>query len=456
MDKIERRQYIRIPANTKITYSIEGDSSKTVRETYINNMSEGGILICVADPLPISVSLDLYIHSPRLPRPIRTKSKVVRIKEITEHKLYEIGLSFVEIKDSDLRFIKKWIQTVDLDKILSVVVGKNISDVHFVADHPPILRMDGELMNLHTKALTADEIRFLIYELLNEQQKEQFEKELELDFSYVNDYGRFRINIHQEKGQIGAVFRYIPTEIKSLEELGLPEILRELVLKPNGLVLVTGPIGCGKSTTLAAMIEVINKEKKCIIMSLEEPIEYLYKSKRSIIEQREIGIDARSFINALKYTVRQDVDVILIGEIRDLTSISIALTAAETGHLVLTTLHTLDVVSSINRIVDAFPANQQQQIRMMLAETLRGVVSQILLPRKDQEGRTAATEVLMCNAAVANIIRRGRLEELHSVMEIGAQKGMHTMDRSLEELYNRGIVSLESVLSYAKDLTRFT
>jgi twitching motility protein PilT len=451
----EKRKFSRIPNTIKVVYSIEGDPAKANIEAVTNNIGEGGILLYVAEPLPVSAKIDLGLYSPRLPFPIKTKSKIVWVNEI-KPQLYEVGIAFCEIKDADSRLIRKWVRTVDLDKILLQAVKKEASDIHFISEQPPIMRIFGELTPAHSNPLSADEVKGMVYEMLNDQQKEQFERDLELDFSYVNDTGRFRVNIHQEKGQVGMAIRYIPTDVKTITELCLPVAIKDLAHKPNGLILVTGPIGSGKSTTLAAMIEVINKERKCIVMSLEEPIEYLYKSKKSYIEQREIGMDARSFQNALKYTVRQDVDVILIGEIRDLESITIALTAAETGHLVLTTLHTIDTISTINRIIDVFPANQQQQIRMQLAETLRGIISQVLLPRKDREGRIVAAEVLVATPAVSNTIRRGNLEELHNMMTMGAQYGMRTMDRSLEELYNDAIVSLESILPYVKDLSRFT
>jgi twitching motility protein PilT len=240
-----------------------------------------------------------------------------------------------------------------------------------------------------------------------------------------------------------------------LSELHLPPVLEELARRPSGLILVTGPAGCGKSTTVAAMIEIINKERKSLIMSLEEPIEYIFKSKKSIIEQREIGIDAISFQSALKYIVRQDIDVVFIGEIRDLNSISVAISAAETGHLVLTTLHTMDALSSINRIVDVFPSLQQRQVRMQLAETLRGVVSQVLLPRQDKEGRIVATEVLVCNSAVANLIRKDNISEIRGIMETGSRFGMHTLDHSLENLFSQSLVSREAVLAYTNDVSRF-
>ena len=453
--KRERRKFRRIPVALKVSYRKEGEPKENSRESLAENISEGGVLITSTDPIFISTILDLDISSPQLPEPIEIKGRVIWIQEINEGKAYELGVSFVKIADKDTLFIKRYIESVDLDNILNFAVKNNASDVHFVAGKPPIIRVYGELKPMDAKVLSSGEIKGLIYGFLNEQQKEEFEKELELDVSFTNDLGRFRVNVHQEKGQLGAAFRYIATDIKSPRELGLPDAIEVLARKPIGLVIVTGPTGSGKSTTLASMIEVINKERNCMIISLEDPIEYLYTSKKSIIKQREIGFDARSFVNALKHTLRQDVNVILVGEIRDLDSIAIAITAAETGHLVLTTLHTSDAPSSINRIIDVFPSDQQQQVRMQVADSLRGVISQVLLPRRDKEGRVVAAEVLVCTTAISNLIRQQTVEQIRSYMTTGKEFGMQTMDVALEILYKQGIISRETALIYAKEPSRF-
>ena len=444
-----------MPLRLKAEYSFADVADCPIRETFITNLSPGGIQLALSEPLPITTILKLTVHSPRLLSPIACRSRVVWVKEITPGQLYEIGTSFEHITQKDLNFIRKWTKTVDIDAILATAVKKNASDVHLVSGHPPMMRVFGDLQPVTTTPLREDEVSGLIFNLLSEEQKALFEEKLELDCSYTNESSRFRINVHKERGQVAATFRCIPSEIKTLEELGLPASLSELARQPKGLVIVTGPNGSGKSTTLAALIEQINKEKKKTVMSLEEPIEFLYKSKRSIIEQREIGLDSHSFADALKYVVRQDVDVILIGEMRDLTSIAIALTAAETGHLVFTTLHTLSAMSSINRIIDVFPANQQQQVRVQLAETLRGVVSQVLLPRADKPGRVVATEVLVSTPAIANLIRKGKHEEIRNFMETGMQQGMHTLDRSLEKLYSKGLISRETAASHSLELHKY-
>lgn len=451
----ERRRYFRLPISFTVKYNIEGDASRLTFETVSANISQSGLLLPVEKPIPISTKLNLEITAPRLSASIFTEGRVVRIEEVEEGKLYNLGIAFTKIEQKDIRFIQHYIQTVDLTKILRSAVKNKASDVHLSANQPPIMRIFGLLTPMETTPLDPEEIKGLIYGFLSEQQIERFEKELELDTAYITDFGRFRVNIHKEKGQLGAAFRFIPVEIKSVAELGLPPTVEELARKPNGLILVTGPTGSGKSTTLAAMIEVINKERGSMIISLEDPIEYVHESKKSIVKQREIGYDSLSFVNALKHSLRQDVDVILVGEMRDLDSISIALTAAETGHLVLSTLHTADAISSINRIVDIFPSTQQQQIRIQLAECLRGIISQILIPREDKQGRVVATEILVAAPGVSNIIRQGRTEQLQTAIQLGAKYGMHLMDTSLEHLYKEGIISRENVLIYAKNPDKF-
>ncbi|MCX5708229.1 MAG: ATPase, T2SS/T4P/T4SS family, partial [Candidatus Omnitrophica bacterium] len=349
---MENRKSRRIPVTIKVNYHQEKDPAKKNIEAVVNNISEEGILIlCNPQPFAVGTILDLEICSLRQAAVIKAKGRAVWIKEVKEHKEYEMGVAFSEIKEKDLAFIKQWINSIDLDRILAIAVKNKASDVHLVCGQPPTMRLYGELKPIPSPELTSEGIKAMIHGILSKQHREKFEEDLELDVSYVNDCGRFRVNLHQEKGQIGAAFRCLPTEVLGLTELHLPPVLEELARRPSGLILVTGPAGCGKSTTLAAMIEIINKEKKSLIMSLEEPIEYIFKSKKSIIEQREIGIDALSFQSALKYIVRQDIDVVFIGEIRDMNSIAVAISAAETGHLVLTTLHTMDALSSINRIV---------------------------------------------------------------------------------------------------------
>ena len=309
---------------------------------------------------------------------------------------------------------------------------------------PPVYRIDGELLYTNARPLASESCKALVYSVLDDGQIARFEEDKELDFSfYLEEAHRFRGNVYMQRGSISAAFRLIPKHIPSLEELALPPIIEEFTLAPMGLVLITGPTGHGKSTTQACMIDMINTKKRVHIITIEDPIEFVHKNKRSVIDQREVGHDTLSFAEALKHVLRQDPDVILVGEMRDLETISTALTAAETGHLVIATLHTNDAVQTINRLIDVFPSQQQSQIKAQFSLCLLAVVSQRLLPRADGKGRIVATEVMRNNPAVSHLIREGRIEGIYSVMETHAKEGMFVMDTSIKNLYMQGIITYE-------------
>lgn len=345
---------------------------------------------------------------------------------------------------------------MEIKELLKVAIDRGASDLHLTEGLPPTLRIHGELVSLEYESLTKDDTKKLIYSVLTDDQKVRFEEELELDLSlYIPGTSRFRMNVHMERGNVEAALRIVSLGIRNINELGLPPIVKDLARKPNGLVLVTGPTGMGKTTTLAAMVDLINMEKKYVIVTIEDPIEYLHQHKKSIIKQREVGTDTHSFANALKHALRQDPNVILVGEMRDLETISTAITAAETGHLVLSTLHTPDAPQTIDRLLDVFPPHQQQQIKVQLADCIQGIVAQQLLPRIDGKGRIVATEILIGTSAVRAVIREHRTEQLPTMIQTGAQYGMKTMDKSLKELYQSGVISYETATSKAKDLTEF-
>jgi twitching motility protein PilT len=329
-----------------------------------------------------------------------------------------------------------------VNQILSKLVEAKGSDLHLTAGLPPTIRVDGSLRPLEGfEVLTPSKVRDLVYEILSQKVRERFENNLELDTSHVvPGVGRFRLNVFQQRDAVGAVFRAIPFDIVSLEDLGLPPAVHQFADLPRGLVLCTGPTGSGKSTTLAALIDIINANKPLHIMSVEDPIEYLHHHKMAVVNQREVGEDTKGFAEALKHVLRQDPDVILIGEMRDLETISTALTAAETGHLVFATLHTQDAPQSIDRMIDVFPAHQQQQIRTQLATTIQGVVTQQLLPRSGGRGRVVACEVLVATAAVRNLIREGKTHQIYSAMQAGGKFGMQSMDQALAQLVKRRVI----------------
>ena len=335
--------------------------------------------------------------------------------------------------------------TYTIDDLLETMVALGASDLHVTVGSHPVIRLNGSLERLDDFArLSADDTQRLLYRILSTEQQKHLEINRQIDVSYsIPGLARFRVNVYFQRESVGAAFRMIPAELKTLEDLGLPTQLRELSKKPRGLVLVTGPTGSGKSTTLAAVVDEINRTRDDHIMTIEDPIEFLHRHKRCIVNQREIGPDAVSFAEALRGALRQDPDVILLGEMRDLETISTAITAAETGHLVFATLHTQDAPSTIDRLIDVFPAAQQEQIRVQLAATLQGVVTQTLLPTVDGKGRVAALEILLPDDAVRNLIRQAKVEQIYSVMQTNTSRGMQTLEQALVDLVTRGIVTQE-------------
>lgn len=338
---------------------------------------------------------------------------------------------------------------VDLIDLLTFTTTSGASDLHLSAGAPPIVRVDGRMRKLDLPVLSGEQVHRLIFDLMTDEQRRRYEERLELDFSReIAGVGRFRINVfHQSRGE-AAVLRSIPTEIRSCEALGLPPVVESLSTRERGLVLVTGPTGSGKSTTLAAMIDRINRTMDKHIVTIEEPIEFIHMSQRSLINQREVGAHTHSFANALRSALREDPDVILVGEMRDPETIHLALTAAETGHLVFGTLHTSGAAQTVTRIVDVFPAEEQSQVRAMLAGSVQAILSQVLLRRKEGRGRVAAVEVLIGTPAVQSLIREGKVHQIYGLMETGSRFGMQTLDMALRALVERGIVDAAEAANY--------
>lgn len=336
---------------------------------------------------------------------------------------------------------------IDLDVALRQMIEVGASDLHLTSGVPPMIRLQGALQPLEGfPTLYPDSLQRSLYAVINQKQREQFEANLELDFGYaVRGVSRFRVNMYRQRDAVGAAFRAIPYEIKPLEELGIPAVVGNLAGLPRGLVLVTGPTGSGKSTTLAAIIDLANRTRSDHIMTVEDPIEFLHRHKKCLINQREVGADTLSFANALKHVLRQDPDIILVGEMRDLETISVALTAAETGHLVFATLHTQDAAQTIDRVIDVFPAHQQEQVRTQLAAAIQGVVCQTLC-RRVGGGRAVATEVMLATPAIRNLIREGKTHQIYSTMQAGAKQGMHTMDQHLADLVRSNRIAYETGL----------
>jgi twitching motility protein PilT len=342
---------------------------------------------------------------------------------------------------------------IPVPELLGALLEKGGSDLHLTAGSPPMVRVHGELEPAgEYPLLTPRALQGMVYAILPQKLRERFEQELELDMSYsLPGRSRFRVNVFQQRDAVGAVFRVIPFEIKNVDDLGIPNVVTDLARFQRGFVVVTGPTGSGKSTTLAAMVDIVNRERSGHIMTVEDPIEFLHRHKSCVVNQREVGADTHGFAQALKHVLRQDPDVILVGEMRDLETIGTAITAAETGHLVFATLHTQDAPQTIDRIIDVFPPHQQQQVRVQLSTTLQGVVTQQLVPTTDGQGRVAAVEVLVCTPAVRNLIREGKTHQIYSSMQAGGRYGMQTMDMSLAQHIKAGRVSQQIAFERCHD-----
>jgi twitching motility protein PilT len=340
---------------------------------------------------------------------------------------------------------------ITIQHLLVEAIERGASDLHLTKNAPPILRIDGQLEMLDLPPLSPADSQRMIYSILNDAQKARFEERWELDLSVeIADVGRFRVNVHRQRGAVEAAFRVVQEEIRTLRQLGLPPICEEIARKASGLILVTGPTGSGKTSTLAAIINQINNEQHRMIITVEDPIEYIHRNRKSIIKQREVESDTHSFGDALRHVLRQDPDVVVIGEMRDLETISTALTAAETGHLVLATIHTPDAMQTVDRIIDVFPPYQQQQVRIQFANTIQAIIAQQLLPIPGGRGRVPAVEILLATVGARNIIRNAKTEQLYTLLQTNYDMGMVTMDKSLKNLYQQGLISYDDAISRCK------
>lgn len=340
---------------------------------------------------------------------------------------------------------------ITIHHLLVEAIERGASDLHLTQGAPPILRIDGDLELLDLPPLTGPDSMRMIYSLLNDTQKAHFEEKWELDLSLeIEDIGRFRVNVHKQRGAVEGAFRVVNENIRTLRQLGLPPVTEEIARKTSGLILVTGPTGSGKTSTLAAMINQINDEQHRMIITVEDPIEYIHRNKKSIVKQREVTSDTHSFQDALRHVLRQDPDVVVIGEMRDLETISTALTAAETGHMVFATIHTPDAVQTVDRIIDVFPPYQQTQVRIQLANTVQAIIAQQLLAVPGGRGRVPAVEILLATVGARNIIRNAKTEQLNTLLQTNYDLGMVTMDKSLKNLYQQGLISYEDAVTRCK------
>ncbi|MBU4306001.1 MAG: PilT/PilU family type 4a pilus ATPase [Candidatus Omnitrophica bacterium] len=452
----EMRASTRIRSRIKVKcYPLSGDTPQgPAFETVAKDISINGMRIQLDKPLDLDTKLKLIFRLAKIVNNIEIIARVIRIEELKDRK-FDIGLTFENIQSGNQEEIFKRIESMDIVRLLQVTAQKKASDLHLTYNRPPILRIHGRLIPLEMDALGTLDLKDMIYSILSDEQIARFEKFKELDFAFSpNPELRFRVNVHIQRGNVEGTFRVIMPDLRTVQELGLPSVIEQLALLKKGIVIIAGPTGSGKTTTLAAMVDIINRKREAVIICLEDPIEYIHTNLNSIIKQREIGTDTLSFSVALRRCLRQDPDVILVGELLDPETVRTVITAAETGHLVLTSLHAPDTIQAIDRLISIFPPQQRHQACVQLANCLQGIITQLLVPKKDRETRVIATEVMITTDAVRNLIREGQTIQIPSVIQTGARYQMHTMSESFKRLYHAKIISKETAIDYCPELAQ--
>lgn len=448
----DRRIAMRIPIGIKFKYSVIGSGSqdaKVMLSGVTKNISCSGLFFENSAQILINTELKISLQLPGvLAKDIDLQGKVVRIEKLASGN-FTIGLMFSEISDETRDLINERIERMDILKLLEKVNKKEFSDLHLTVNSPAVVRCYGEIKPLNDKPLLGEEIREMIFSILSEEQKKSLEVNKEMDFAFSPfKNSRFRVSIYQQRGAIEVVFRNILPDIKSREDLGLPEVIDDLALLKHGIIFVSGSTGAGKTTTITCMVDAINKQRNCVILMLEKPIEYMHTNVKSIIKQREVGVDVPSFASGVKASLRQDPDVIVVGEASDSETIETALQAAETGHLVITSIHATDIVQVFDRILSLFPASQRDFICTRLSNSLRAIINQKLLPHKSGIGRVVATEVCITNTAVRRTIRNKEFFQLTLIMQTGSKSSMNLMQDSVTRLFEKGLISSETYETY--------
>jgi twitching motility protein PilT len=449
----DKRKSTRLKTNIPFRYFVHNGREEIIKEGKILEISAENLLFDSPEGISIGDRVRFEVALPTLMETVRCWGVVTRL----DYDEKMAALDFDQIDDQTRRHIQTFLDRSEIIKLLETTLAESASDLHLSVGHRPQLRVGGTLKPVNQEPLTGLLLKKMVYSILTDDQKTVFEKRLELDSSFaLSPLVRFRYNVHYQRGNVEIAFRRIESKIRTITELGLPPVVADLARKKSGLVLVTGATNAGKTTTLGAMVDLINSERSCVIITLEDPIEYVHDYKKSIVKQREIGLDTKSFPIALKHALRQDPDVIMIGEIRDAETMATALSAAETGHLILATLPAYDSVQALSQIIAMFPVEQQKQARMQLAETLQGLIYQMLLPHAEQPWlRVLATEVLIATPAVRNLIREQRLEQIPLTIQTGGGYGMHGIDSSLEVLLRRRAITAETVKERCRDAKKF-
>jgi twitching motility protein PilT len=453
--KINKRHSKRQAAHLSLSFSFEDREDLPAERASTLDISARGLAFRSSKSVPMESRLVFKLHGGPGGRALRVKGTVCRIEKAPGAAAAVYGVIFDQIDRKDQDLLDEFVQVRSVNAILAAALYKKATDVHLVADLPPFFRIDGELAAEDAYPLGAEELQDMVLAILPPRRREAFERDLELDFSFLSQDGvRFRGNMHRNNGHVGASFRVIPDAVRTVAELGLPPVVEDLARRRSGLILIGGPAGSGVSTTLAALIDLINRSRRCLILTLEDPIEFVHGPKLAVVKQREIGLDTLSFQEGLKRALRQDADVILAGELREADAIATALAAAEAGRLVFGSLLSADAAGCLDLLLGAFPVDRQEGVRGRLAGCLEAVVTQVLVPRSRGQERIPATEVLVTTPAIRSLIRSGRIGEIPGLLEAGKELGMRTLDGSLLDLVRRRAVSGETALSYARDFKK--
>ncbi|MFH0791516.1 MAG: PilT/PilU family type 4a pilus ATPase [Candidatus Omnitrophota bacterium] len=439
----KRRLYCTIPLACGI---IDPQTKNVINKNYMTqDISSSGLYFETSEPLSLQTELDCRFTLPESDITINSVIRVERVMLIDEGKSFGIGAVFLTIAEKDREAINQLVDRFDINGLLELTVKRSASDLHLLANQAAVLRVNGQLESLDAGIFSPDEISKMVYSLMSKLQIRTFEKHKELDFGFqYNSENRFRINVHQQKGFIEATLRLISSKAPTFEDLNIPEVVKSFARQKDGLVLVTGPTGSGKSTTIGAMVDLINNERKAVIITLERPIEYIHISNKCVIKQREVGTDTNSFSEALKSSLRQDPNVIVVGEMDDAETVKTALIAAEAGYLVIASFHAPDTIQAIDRLVSIFPSENRKQVLAQFSHCLKGIVTQLLIPRSDKKGRILATEILVTNDAVKRVIRNDELIQLPSIIQTGSNYKMKTFKESIKQYFEQGVIDGEA------------
>jgi twitching motility protein PilT len=455
----DKRQLTRIRSKIPMKYEKFDPLSKVVlsKDTLTKDISSGGILFESEEIFPLGSELKVTLFLPGLDRDITVNTKIIRVEETESGKQFAVGATFIQITDVDKQEIVKRIEQMDIRKLLEVVQKKDASDLHLTTGYPPILRIQGKLEALKMEKIDSEDMKRLLFSIMSDQQIAKFEETKELDFGFSpSPTSRFRVNIHQQRGSVEGAFRSISAGIPTLAQLGLPPVVEDLARQKDGIVIIAGPTGSGKTTTLAAMIDLINHERRAVVICLERPIEYLHTNINSIVKQREVGIDTVSFSSALKSSLRQDPNVILVGELDDPETIKTAVIAAEAGYLVLTSIHAPNTSQAIDRLTSMISMEYKKQILSQLSRCLKGIVTQLLLPRQDGKGRVIASEIVITTDAVRRVLRDDDMVQMANIIQMGGAYKMQSMADSIRKLYESGIINGETAETFSLEFKRYT